>query len=150
MVGQTLTGWYAYNDEQREHQQPELGLGGYLGTGHFLEATAENWESEFLQMAAYVLLTVFLFQRGSAESKRPRRAEAVDRDPRASATNDRMPRGRCSRGGWTLRLYENSLSLAFVLLFLISFVAARDRRRAAHNDEALAHGGEPIIRRGSI
>lgn len=29
----------------------------------------ENWESEFLQMSAYVLLTVFLFQKGSSESK---------------------------------------------------------------------------------
>ena len=75
MVGQTLTGWYAFNDEQREHGQPEQSLAGYVGTGHFLEATAENWESEFLQMAAYVLLTGFLFQRGSAESKNPDAAE---------------------------------------------------------------------------
>ena len=77
MAGQTLTGWYAFNDEQREHAQSEAGLGEYLASGHFLEATAENWESEFLQMAAYVFLTVFLFQRGSAESKNPDKPEAV-------------------------------------------------------------------------
>jgi len=41
----------------------------YLGSGHFLSATFENWESEFLQMGMYVLLTVWLHQRGSAESR---------------------------------------------------------------------------------
>ena len=86
MVGQTLTGWYAFNEAQREHGQQELPLGGYVDSGHFLEATAENWESEFLQMAVYVLLTAFLFQRGAAESKNPDADEAVDRDPRSMRT----------------------------------------------------------------
>ena len=43
----------------------------YLTGGHFIEATAENWESEFLQMAAFVWLTSFLFQKGSPESRDP-------------------------------------------------------------------------------
>jgi len=42
----------------------------------------ENWESEFLQMGSYVLFTVFLFQKGSAESKDPEKEEAQDADPR--------------------------------------------------------------------
>jgi uncharacterized protein DUF6766 len=78
---QTWAGLRQYNDEQREHGQPALALPAYLRWGHFWEATAENWESEFLQMAAYVLLTVGLYQKGSAESKDPDRNEAVDRDP---------------------------------------------------------------------
>ncbi|MER6758288.1 DUF6766 family protein [Micromonospora echinofusca] len=41
----------------------------YLGSGHFMESVFENWESEFLQMGGYVLLTAYLVQRGSAESK---------------------------------------------------------------------------------
>src|SRR5215204_427602 len=71
IVGQALTGWNAYNTEQREHLQPTVGLGSYLTTGHFVEATFENWESEFLQMASYVLLTIWLVQKGSSESKPP-------------------------------------------------------------------------------
>jgi hypothetical protein len=66
LVGQALTGWNAYNTEQREHLQPAVGLGSYLSTGHFVEATFENWESEFLQMASYVLLTIWLVQKGSS------------------------------------------------------------------------------------
>jgi len=44
-------------------------LGQYLRSDHFLEATMENWESEFLQMFGFVVFTAFLFQKGSAESK---------------------------------------------------------------------------------
>jgi hypothetical protein len=71
LVGQAWTGHLAYNEEQRDHGAAPVTLGGYLLTGHFLEATAENWESEFLQMAAFVWLTSFLFQKGSPESKDP-------------------------------------------------------------------------------
>ena len=58
-----------------------VSVGEYLRSGHFAEVTAENWESEFLQMAFYVMLTAFLFQKGSSESKKLGQREAVDRDP---------------------------------------------------------------------
>jgi len=52
-------------------------LARYLHSGHFLSATFENWESEFLQMGMYVLLTVGLRQRGSAESRKLEPAAGV-------------------------------------------------------------------------
>ncbi|MGE3404250.1 MAG: DUF6766 family protein, partial [Vicinamibacterales bacterium] len=109
MAGQTWTGWLSYNEEQRDHGERPVTITAYLGTGHFGEATFENWESEFLQMACYVLLTAFLYQAGSSESKRPDVLEAVDLDPRASPRRDEAP-WPVRRGGWVLRLYENSLS----------------------------------------
>jgi hypothetical protein len=78
LAGQTLTGHKEYNDDQQEHGQPTASFGEYLTSGHFVEATFENWESEFLQMAAYVVLTIFLFQKGSSESKKPDAVERVD------------------------------------------------------------------------
>ena len=69
--GQAMAGWFVFNDEQMQHGALAVGFGTYLTSAHFVEATAENWESEFLQMAAYVALTAVLFQRGSAESKSP-------------------------------------------------------------------------------
>jgi hypothetical protein len=141
MGAQTLTGWYAFNDEQREHDQMQVALLDYLQSGHFIEATAENWESEFLQMAAYVLLTVFLFQRGSAESKKLDEAQPVDRDPRLFTTKQDAP-WPVRRGGWVLNVYQHSLSLAFLLLFLISFALHATGGTAQHNEEAVAHGGE--------
>ncbi len=70
-VAQALTGLADYNDDRREHREAEVTLGEYLGTGHFLEATAENWVSEFLQMGFFVVLTALLVQKGSAESRKP-------------------------------------------------------------------------------
>jgi hypothetical protein len=64
LVGQAITGWRAQAEELRFHALPEIGFSEYLTTGHFISAVFENWESEFLQMAAYVVLTIFLFQKG--------------------------------------------------------------------------------------
>ena len=60
---------------------PPLGFVAYLTSGHFISAVFENWESEFLQMAAYVLLTVFLFQKGVSESKKPDEHNPEDEPP---------------------------------------------------------------------
>ena len=76
-AGQALTGHRQYNEELKEHGQYAINLKEYLRSDHFLEATAENWESEFLQMFGYVLFTVFLYQKGSSESKKPGELEAV-------------------------------------------------------------------------
>ena len=57
------------NEELASHGAPAIGFGDYLVSGSFVEAVFENWESEFLQMAAYVVLTIFLLQKGSSESK---------------------------------------------------------------------------------
>ncbi len=92
----------------------------YLGSAHFLEATMENWESEFLQMGLYIFLTAFLYQKGSAESKKLSGSDPVHRDPRRFRNKMYAP-WPVKRGGFVLLLYENSLSLAFLVLFLVSF-----------------------------
>ena len=94
-------------------------------------------------MAAYVLLTVFLFQRGSAESNRFDQPEAVDRDPRMFKTKSDAP-WPVRRGGWILNVYKNSLSIAFIVLFLVSLALHAIGGAAHHNDEATAHGGEVL------
>ena len=81
LLGQSLSGQRVYNEEQLEHGEEPVAYTEYLRTAHFGEATFENWESEFLQMGAYVLLTVWLRQRGSSESKDPDKPEPVDADP---------------------------------------------------------------------
>jgi hypothetical protein len=143
LVGQALAGHRHYNDEQVEHGQPTVTISEYLRSGEFVEATAENWESEFLQMGAYVLFTCFLFQRGSSESKKIGSSEPVDRDPRRSKNKQDAP-WPVRRGGWVLSLYSNSLSLAFMLLFAISFVAHAIGGTKAYNEEELAHGGHAV------
>ena len=143
LAGQAVAGWRAHNEEQQEHGQPTTEFATYLGSGHFWEATGENWESEFLQMAAFVLLTTFLYQAGSAESKRVGVVEDVDLDPRRFRDHPDVP-GPVRRGGWTLTLYEHSLGLSFTLLFIVSLVIHAIGGHAHHNAEELAHGGAPV------
>ena len=142
MGGQAITGWWAFNQDQLDHGQAAIEFASYLSTGHFLEATGENWESEFLQMALFVLLTVFLFQKGSAESKRPLTTEEVDLDPRRFKEKSDAP-WPVRHGGWILRVYEHSLGLAFVALFFLSFWIHAAGGLKQHNQEQLAHGQPP-------
>src|SRR5215204_3709866 len=120
MVGQTLTGLRQRNEDERQHGGEAIGLGQYLKSGHFWEATAENWESEFLQMGMFVVLTACLYQKGSAESKDPdEEHDPVDHDPRLSRHDPAAP-WPVRKGGLALWLYSNSLSIVFLVLFLAS------------------------------
>ena len=139
LVGQSVTGHLHYNNEQQEHGQPTVGYVEYLGTSHFLEATMENWESEFLQMFFFVVLTVFLYQKGSAESKDPHKKEEVDRDPRKSRNKKDAP-WPVRKGGFILSIYEHSLSLAFLLLFLGSFFLHAVGGAGEYNETQKEHG----------
>ena len=121
VVGQTLSGRLHHNEERAERGQRPLTVSEYLASGAFAEAIFENWESEFLQMAAYVVLTVFLRQKGSSESKPIEGEQPVDADPRKADKRKRVP-WPVRKGGWVLKLYENSLGLALGLLFLFSFL----------------------------
>ena len=142
-VGLSLVGQRHYNHEQADHGQPTVSYFEYVRSPAFLEATMENWESEFLQMFAYVLLTAFLFQKGSAESKDPEKQEAVDRDPRQSR-NDKNAPWPVRKGGIVLKLYENSLSIALFLLFLISFVLHAVGGAKEYSQQQTMHGEEAV------
>ena len=143
LFAQSITGFSVYNDDQREHGEATISYPDYLTTGHFIEATFENWESEYLQMGAYVLFTVFLFQRGSSESKDPDKDEAVDEDPRQSQDRSDVP-WPVRYGGPVLKLYEHSLATALLLLFLISFVLHAVGGAREYSQEQLAHGGQAV------
>jgi hypothetical protein len=138
-AGQSVAGHREYNAEQREHGQPEEDYSRYLRSAHFWEATSENWESEFLQIFSYVFLTAFLFQKGSAESKKLDEPEPVHRDPRTKRAKADAP-WPVRRGGFILELYEHSLSIAFCLLFLISISLHAVNGAAEYNQERSAHG----------
>jgi hypothetical protein len=142
LVGQMLSGRAEYNAEQQLHGQPMVSMRGYLATGHPWEALFENWESEFLQMGAYVALTALLIQRGSPESRKPD-GDEVDADPRDQRDAKDVP-GPVKRGGLVLTLYEHSLSIALLALFLLSFVLHALGGHAEFNQQQLEHGAAPV------
>ncbi|HET8539868.1 MAG TPA: DUF6766 family protein [Anaeromyxobacter sp.] len=139
-AGHALVGFRHEIEERREHGEEPIAFGEYLRSGEFWESTAENWESEFLQMAAFVWLTVFLRQKGSSQS-RPVEGEAeADRAPRPR----RGAPWPVHRGGLLLALYERSLTLSLVALFLFSFGLHAVAGRAAYNAEQAQHG-QPAV-----
>jgi hypothetical protein len=83
-LGQTVTGWFEFVAEQQQHGQAAqvLGQDGYVWP--WAQATLENWQSEFLQLLTFVILTAYLIHKGSHESK--------DSDDRMQAQLDRIER----------------------------------------------------------
>jgi hypothetical protein len=140
LAAQALTGWKEHNTELNDAGMAEIGFGAYLHTGHFISSTFENFQSEFLQMALYVILTVGLRQIGSAESKKLNEKEEVDREPKAGKDAP----GPVKKGGWILRLYSMSLSLAFFILFFISWGLHLYGSLSDHNEEQIMDGKAPI------
>ncbi|MFL5801589.1 MAG: DUF6766 family protein [Roseiflexaceae bacterium] len=143
LIAQSISGWLDYNADQNAHQRFEIGYTGYLTSGHFIESVFENWESEFLQDGAYVLLTAFLVQRGSAESKDPDADEPVDADP-SQAQHDPNAPWPVRRGGLWLALYKNSLFLACLVLFAAAFALHAVGGARAYSEEQLEHGGQAV------
>jgi hypothetical protein len=140
LVGQWITGHAAQVDAAREHGTVPPSLVQYLGTGEFIETVFENWESEFLQMGIFVVLTKYLRQKGSSESKK------VNDDQEDRRDDDRAPQDACApwpvrRGGFLLWLYERSLSTALFLLFAISFALHATGGAARYNADQALHDG---------
>ncbi|HEY5534548.1 MAG TPA: DUF6766 family protein [Ignavibacteria bacterium] len=115
--GQFITGMKLVNAERKENGLPQFSAIEYSKSGHFIAATFENWESEFLQMAFYVFLTIYLRQKGSSESKSLYKKEEVDRDPKIHS----YAPWPVKKGGIWLKIYSNSLTIALFSLFLFSF-----------------------------
>jgi hypothetical protein len=139
-AGMVVSGTLVYQEEQHTHGVPQaVSILDYLRTGAFIEAMFENWESEFLQMGMYVVLTAYLYQRGSSESKPMNKRAPQDDDPRLATITDSTP-WPVRRGGWVLRLYENSLALAFFVLFFASWALHAVGGTAAYNEEQTQHG----------
>jgi hypothetical protein len=118
LVGQAITGLKQHNEEMREMGGQEIVMSQYLTSGHFLQATFENWESEFLQMALFLILSMFLYQKGSSESKDPDKEEEVDREPNPRKKHVPWP---VKKGGIILTIYKHSLCYALTFLFVVSF-----------------------------
>ncbi|WP_420153647.1 DUF6766 family protein [Siphonobacter sp.] len=147
LLAHLLTGWQDLNNERQDFGQNPLTLGQYFGSGHCIDSVFENWESEFLQMALYVLLTVSLYQKGSSESKSLTEEEEVDREPSSTRPGAPWP---VRKGGWILKLYQNSLSLAFFVLFGLSFVLHAIGGVQAHNEEQRLQGKADLMSLGEF
>jgi len=140
IVGQIYFGLAQYNKEMMEDGGNPVLLSAYLQSGHFVESTFENWESEFLQMGLFVWFTIFLRQKGSSESKDCDEKEEVDREPDPKRKGAPWP---VKKGGIWLAVYKHSLTIALLLLFVVSFALHFSGSRSDEN-QIHALKGEPL------
>ena len=142
IVGHWITGWHFHNEQLQDHGREPITLIAFLSDPQFLSTVFENWESEFLQMSAYVVLTAYLFQRGSAESTNP--DEPARPGDTTSRTTKRDAPVALRRGAAVRWVYGHSLGLVLFLLFIASFVMHWMFSAKEAAEEAQNHGGTPL------
>jgi putative Ca2+/H+ antiporter (TMEM165/GDT1 family) len=137
LIGQAITGLKEHNEEMQNEGGQMFNMGQYILSGHFLQSTFENWESEFLQMAMFLIFSMFLFQKGSSESKDPDKEEEVDREPNPRKKDAPWP---VKKGGLILGIYKHSLCYTFTLLFILSFLLHWYGSLKDYNEEQILQG----------
>lgn len=66
---QSIAGWAAYNEERLEQLRDPISWGSYLVNADFWARSLQNWQSEFLAVGTMAVMSIYLRQRGSPESK---------------------------------------------------------------------------------
>jgi hypothetical protein len=141
VAGQALAGYRLYNEEQRQHGEATVGFLDFVTSSRFAVEVTENWQSEFLQFALYIVATIWLVQRGSSESKPPGKEGAgSDEEERLGRHAGRASPLWARAGGLRTRIYSNSLALLFAALFVASWVAQSISGWRDYNAEQESHG----------
>jgi hypothetical protein len=138
--GQAIAGHADFNEEQVRHGDPEISMSRYVVSSSFGAAVMENWQSEYLQFTLLILLTVWLLQRGSPESKE------LDKGGRESDEEQRVGRHAlrdspawAKVAGIRRTLYENSLVLVMGTFWLGTWFAQSVTGLVQYNSERLDH-----------
>ena len=145
LVGQALTGTAFYNESATDAGLPTLSVGEYVTSSQFAVDVAENWQSEYLQFLLYILLTVWLVQKGSPESKPlGRQGRESDKDQKVGphALKDSPAWARVE--GWRRTLYSRSLGLTMGVIFLLSWDAQFIAGRSAFNADQIQDLQAPL------
>jgi hypothetical protein len=140
LVFQAIAGWDVENEERDQHGEPNMSFLRYVTSSDFGQAVMENWQSEYLQFTLFILLTVWLLQRGSPESKELDQAglESDQEQQVGEYANEDSPRW-ARIGGLKRKLYENSLLLVMGTIWVGSWFAQSITGLNAYNSERLSH-----------
>jgi hypothetical protein len=145
LVGQALTGWHEYNDQQRAALLSGISLSDYLTSADFAVDVAENWQSEYLQFLLYIVLTVWLLQRGSPESKELDKAGGEsDEDQKVGRYAEADSPRWAKASGWRRAVYSNSLGLVMAAIFFGSWAVQSVAGWASYNRERLVDLRDPV------
>jgi Domain of unknown function (DUF6766) len=145
LAGQSVAGERTYNEEQAQHGGETISYSRYVVSSHFGSAVLENWQSEYLQFSLFILATVWLVQRGSNESKKPKEAGTEsDQKQLVGPHAQRHSPSWAKSAGWGRRLYENSLLIVMTAIFFAAWFGQSVNAWTEYNNEQLEHGGQPV------
>jgi hypothetical protein len=145
LAGQAIAGHADFNEDQDRHGDPHVSLARYVVSSDYGTAVMENWQSEYLQFTLYILLTVWLIQRGSPESKPPGDAGLEsDEDQKVGEHADEDSPRWAKVAGVRRRLYENSLLIVMGTIWLGSWLAQSLTGVVEYNTERLDHHQEVV------
>jgi hypothetical protein len=138
---QSIAGWHAYNAEQIEHHESVVTWSRYVTSSSFGGAVLENWQSEYLQFMLFILLTVWLIQRGSPESKEPgKEGTESEEDQRIGEHADTRSPLWARVGGVRTFVYSNSLLLLMASIWVLSWLGQSITGVVDFNQQQQAHG----------
>ncbi len=145
LVGQAVSGLFDYNQQQVSQGLATISLGEYVTSSTFGVDVMENWQSEYLQFFLFIILTVWLIQLGSTESK-PVGEEGKESDKEQKVGKYAEPSSPAwaKVGGWRTALFSRSLGTLMGMLFLLTWVASSIAGWAAYNSEQLADHEDPV------
>lgn len=145
LAAQSVVGLAGYNESARTDGLAEIDWPRYLTSSAFAVDVAENWQSEYLQFTLFILLTVWLVQRGSSESKPPEDAgQAEDAEERVGEHAEPDSPAPVRAGGWWTGLYSFSLTAVMATIFVLSWGAQAVTGRVAYNEERLRDLLDPL------
>ena len=145
LLGQAVSGHGVFNGQQVADGLPQVTLGRYLTSADFMVDVAENWQSEYLQFFLFIMLTVWLVQKGSPESKKLEETglESDERQKVGAFANDDSP-AWARADGLRRVLLSNSLGLVMGGIFVLSWLAQSVAGVSAFNERQLSRRQEPV------
>ncbi|MDG6103751.1 hypothetical protein Daura_24465 [Dactylosporangium aurantiacum] len=145
LVGQAFAGHADFNQQQVTDGLPPISFGRYLTSADFAVDVAENWQSEYLQFFLFIVLTVWLLQRGSPESKSLDEAGIEsDKDQMVGPYAPDDAPAWAKVAGWRRWLLSNSLGLVMGGIFVLSWLAQSVAGVAAFNERQLSQLQDPV------
>ena len=145
LVGQAVSGVAEFNHQQTVDGAQQVSVWQYVTSSSFAVDVAENWQSEYLQFALYILATIWLVQRGSSESKRLEDVGTQsDKDQKVGRYATPSSPAWARAGGWRAALYGRSLGTVMAIFFLLSLTAQSIAGQAAYNVDLLHQHQDPV------
>jgi hypothetical protein len=151
LIAQAIAGHAGFNNEQLQHGGTYVSLWEYVTSASYGAAVLENWQSEYLQFTLFILLTVWLLQKGSPESKELNKAGGEsDADQKLGRHSSPKSPAWARANDWRRAVYSNSLVLVMGFIWLCSWLGQSLAGWTEYSDQRIEHLQTPLTWTGYL